>query len=209
MPNDIISLLIYLLPGFLAKQIYNHYYPVKTKSDFSETAWSLFFGIIIYFVVFIIDTRIFRGFLEIQKQGFPSFKSVIALVVVAVIFGYFLVIRDRLRARIDGKKFFTAPKSPSVWAEAVKKAALNGEWAFVFMNDKSVYRGWIREYIYDPNADYQDFLLIQATRYDSNLNKLYDITDGSVYIDNRNVSRIEFVKGTPINDIEKTSVEEK
>lgn len=208
MPTDIISLVIYLLPGFLAREIYNYYYPVKKKSDFTQTAWSLIYGIGIFYFVLFVDTKILCGYLEIDKTGFPSFKHIIALIIISIIFSHFLVLWDKFRARIDWKFIFKAPVLPSVWAETIKKAASNEEWAFVFLKDGWIYRGWISQYTYDPDAAFQDFILSNAALFDSEFNHIYDISNaGCVYIDTRNVSRIEFEKGNIMSKNQKNPEE--
>lgn len=157
---------------------------------------------------FLRFTKILCGYLEIDKTGFPSFKHIIALIIISIIFSHFLVLWDKFRARIDWKFIFKAPVLPSVWAETIKKAASNEEWAFVFLKDGWIYRGWISQYTYDPDAAFQDFILSNAALFDSEFNHIYDISNaGCVYIDTRNVSRIEFEKGNIMSKNQKNPEE--
>ena len=65
----------------------------------------------------------------------------------------------------------------------------------VFLNDGSIYRGYIKSYTFDPDATDQDFLLSEAVRVNEDLHPKYRITGQGVYLRTRDVRRIEFLKG--------------
>jgi len=85
------------------------------------------------------------------------------------------------------------PDSQSIWA--VINGARNEDWAIVFLNDGSTYRGYIRKFTFDPDALDQDFLLSDASRVDEDLSERYPITGQGVYLRLKDVSRIEFLLG--------------
>ncbi|MFQ5751924.1 MAG: hypothetical protein ACE5HI_07995 [bacterium] len=62
--------------------------------------------------------------------------------------------------------------------------------AVVFINDGSIYMGKIDYFTFDPNADNQDFRLINARRINDNLEEMYSVTGVGVYY----ITRIEFLK---------------
>ena len=70
-----------------------------------------------------------------------------------------------------------------------------GYWAVIFLDDNSIYLGFIGTYRYDPDATDQDFLLAKAKRVDENLNVQYEIDGLGVYLNTRNVKRIEYYQG--------------
>ena len=78
----------------------------------------------------------------------------------------------------------------------------NTNWATVFLSDGAIYLGWISKYTFNPDAVDQDFLLSNARRVDEQLSELYRVTGIGVYINTRDVKRIEFVEGDPMpNDM--------
>jgi hypothetical protein len=64
----------------------------------------------------------------------------------------------------------------------------------VYLDDGSIYLGWIKDFTFDPDADDNDFLLADAKRVDDQLAEKYAVTGRGVYLNTRNVKRIEFVK---------------
>lgn len=70
----------------------------------------------------------------------------------------------------------------------------NKDWAVIFLDDGSIYSGWISDYRFDPDSSDQDFLLSKAKRVDDDLSPMYEINGIGVYLNTRNVRRIEFVK---------------
>jgi len=62
------------------------------------------------------------------------------------------------------------------------------DWAVVFLNDRSIYTGWIKEYSFDPDNAYHDFLLARAKRVDENLKEKYVIDGLGVYLNTRDVN---------------------
>jgi hypothetical protein len=88
---------------------------------------------------------------------------------------------------------FVAPDVQSIWAKV--NGTRSSDWAVVFTDDGATYMGWIKEFTYYPDADDNDFLLSQAKRLKEDGSLLYEIDGQGVYLNTRNVKRIEFVKG--------------
>jgi Family of unknown function (DUF6338) len=67
------------------------------------------------------------------------------------------------------------------------------EYAVIYLDDGAIYLGWIKEYTFVPDAESNDFLLAGARRVDEHLNTIYLVNGQGVYLNTRNVKRIEFV----------------
>ncbi len=187
--------LIYVMPGFVALQLFRAKYPAKKLSEFLQVAWSLIYGVIVATLVRGADTRYFRGRLQSGQPGFPSPRFVAALVVAGLCLGCILIgvnfARFFLAARwpqLEG----IAPDPQSIWAKINRPS---NDYAVVYLDDGSIYLGWIKDYASDPDADDNDFLLADAKRVDDQLAEKYTVTGRGVYLNTRNVKRIEFVKG--------------
>ncbi len=72
-------------------------------------------------------------------------------------------------------------------------------WAVVFLEDESIYLGWIKKYLFDPHKAEQEFLLCNAARVDEQLNTIYEIDGVGVWLTTKNVTKIEFIKGKSMN----------
>jgi hypothetical protein len=81
----------------------------------------------------------------------------------------------------------------SIWAKVNGPRAT--DWAVVFADDGAIYMGWIKEFTYIPDADDNDFLLSRAKRLNEDGSHQYEIDGQGVYMNTRNVRRIEFVRG--------------
>jgi hypothetical protein len=55
--------------------------------------------------------------------------------------------------------------------------------------------GWIKEFTYDPDSPDNDFLLSMTKRVNDDLTVRYKVDGQGVYINTRNLRRIEFVRG--------------
>jgi len=116
----------------------------------------------------------------------------------------------KFRLWISGKSTFLkhfAPPPLSYWAEIIMKSFDN--WAVIFLDDGSIYLGWIKNFNMDLKSENQDFLLSNAKRVDENLNEMYPVTGIGVYLNTKNIKRIEFLVGEEqmFPDIPSTEVE--
>lgn len=65
----------------------------------------------------------------------------------------------------------------------------------MFLDDDSIYLGYVKAYRADPDESEQDFVLGQVKRVDEHLQILNEIDGLGVYLNTRNVKRIEYYKG--------------
>ncbi|MBS4028742.1 MAG: hypothetical protein KGZ58_08895 [Ignavibacteriales bacterium] len=196
MPTQtIIEFFLYITPGFLAFQIYRSLYPAKPASDFSQITWSVIYSVFIYVGVLWVDDTYLNKSLKSPSTEFPNIYFAFALYVSAVALGLTVSLFHFTRFKI-ATKFNSLrrllPDPQSIWAKV--NQSTNRDWAVVYLNDNSIYLGYIAEYTFDPSADDQDFLLSDAKRVDESLREIYTVDGIGVYLNTRNVSRIEFLK---------------
>jgi hypothetical protein len=194
--EHIAEFLVYAMPGFVALHLYRTVYPVKSLSEFLQAAWSLIYGVVLASFVRAVDAKYLDQRLQSTADGFPRLSFILALVVTGLVWGVVLVGINKARLLLSGKFHafrFIAPDVQSIWAKVNQSQVT--DWAVVYTDDGAVYMGWIKEFTYDPDADDNDFLLSKATCVDLNLNVKYEVDGQGVYLNTRNVKRIEFVKG--------------
>lgn len=194
--EHVAEFLVYAMPGFVALHLYRTVYPVKRLSEFLQAAWSLIYGVVLAGFVRGVDAEYLGHRLHSADEGFPRLAFILALVVVGLAWGLVLVSVNKSRSLLSGKfqvLRFIAPDVQSIWAKVNQSQVT--DWAVVYAADGAVYMGWIKEFTYDPDADDNDFLLSKAKRVDENLTVQYEVDGQGVYMNTRNVKRIEFVKG--------------
>lgn len=195
----LIDFIIYITPGFLARQLYRSVFPAKKLETYEQVGWSVLYSIWIVTVIKVVDARWFSGFLHANEPGFPYARFILATQVSGLIVGGVLAgsheIRHRLALRFGEQHPAVAKISPdpqSIWARVNDSS--NTDWAVVFLDDGAIYRGYIAEFTFDPDADDQDFLLAQASRVDDQLNLIYEVNGIGVYLNTKRVRRIEFIR---------------
>jgi hypothetical protein len=119
---------------------------------------------------------------------------VIGLAVAGLLFGTLLIAIRWTRFTLS-KKYATfswlEPDPQSIWRKVNQSS---NEYAVVYLDDGAIYLGWIGEYTFDPDAESNDFLLAGAKRVDDQLKTIYLVNGQGVYLNTRNVKRIEFVR---------------
>jgi len=184
------------MPGFLALHLYRTVYPVKGLSEFLQVAWSLIYGVVLASLVRAVDSRFLNLRLHSADEGFPKLAFVLALMLAGLLWGFCPVGLNRLRtvlSRTFGALKFIAPDTQSIWAKVNQPQ--NTDWAVVYTDDGAIYMGWIKEFTYDPDSTDNDFLLSMAKRINDDLTLRYEVDGQGVYINTRNLKRIEFVRG--------------
>ncbi len=194
--EHIAEFIVYAMPGFLALHIYRSVYPVKGLSEFLQVAWSLIYGVVLASFVRGLDARYLGHKLHSADDGFPRLAFIIGLLAAGAIWGFVLAGFNWIRLILSGRfrlLQFVAPDVQSIWAKVNGTQA--SDWAVVFTDDGAIYMGWIKEFTYYPDADDNDFLLSRAKRLNEDGSLLYEVDGQGVYLNTRNVKRIEFVKG--------------
>ena len=144
----------------------------------------------------MIGEGIFKLNLVSKVGSFPKPIFILMLLSIGYSIGWVMIGYRQSRyglAKKYKKLEWIAPSEESIWVKVNQPD--NTDWPVVFLKDKSIYVGWISNYTFDPNADNQDFLLKHAKRVDENLNEIYKINGLGVYLNTKDVTRIEYLKG--------------
>ena len=185
--------ILYVMPGFIGLQLYRAKYPVKGLSEFLQVSWCLIYGIALAGTVRWIDHRFLKGSLHSDEAGFPWLRFIVALAIAGLVLGTLLISVRWARFTL-AKKYAVfsglEPDPQSIWAKVNQQST---EYAVVYLDDGAIYLGWIKEYTYVPDAESNDFLLAGAKRVDEHLNTIYLVNGQGVYLNTKNVKRIEFV----------------
>lgn len=196
MIEDISSFLLYIAPGFIAIEIYRYFYPSRKRDSYIYFAQSAIIALAILSSIKFIDTSICSNCFHSNNTEPPDLKLTISLLTSGVTFGLLLAgqlkIRSMLALRFEGLSWLTSYPD-DIWVQI--NSPNNEDWAVVYVDDGSIYRGWIKRYQFDPNLEDQDFLLSKASRVDENLNEIYRIDGIGIYLNTSVVKRIEFFKG--------------
>lgn len=197
--TDLTEILLFLAPGYIAIRLIRLWHPVKEKDSFHDFASSVLLGFFITGLLKLIDEKYLNYFLgsNSTSSGLPSIRFYISIIFSGVIVGVVLIGLLKLYGSITKDSSFLgflSSGTDSVWLKINEPE--NEDWAIVYLDDKSIYLGWISNYNYNPNFEDQDFLLSNAIRLDQNLKKVSKINGIGVYLNTRDVKKIEFVKGS-------------
>jgi len=185
--------ILYVMPGFIALQLYRAKYPVKGLSEFLQVSWCLIYGIVLAGTVRWVDHRFLKGSLHSDEGGLPWLRFIVALGVAGVFLGILLISVRWARFTLSKKYEKLRGLEPDPQSIGAKVNQQSSEYAAVYLDDGAIYLGWIKEYTYVPDAESNDFLLAGAKRVDERLNTVYLVNGQGVYLNTRNVKRIEFV----------------
>lgn len=193
--HSFIEFLLFIIPGFVYVNTYRKFHPVAKESQFFEIANTTVFGILIYALVGALDKTVLNFSLG-SNSPYPSLKFVGALLGLGVAFGIIMhglyEFRFWLSRKHDYLKWLS-PVNQAIW-ETVNQRDVK-DWVVVYLNDGAIYTGYIRSFSYNPNIENQDFLLGKARRVDEDLKEKYLVDGIGVYINTRDMNRIEFIKG--------------
>jgi hypothetical protein len=197
--TDLTEILLFLAPGYIAIRLIRLWHPVKEKDSFHDFASSVLLGFFITGLLKLIDEKYLNFFLgsNISSYGLPSIRFYFVIIFSGVIVGIFLIGLLKLyRSKTKDSSIlgFLSSGTDPVWLNI--NSSDNEDWAIVYLDDKSIYFGWIADYNYNPNFEDQDFLLSNAIRLDENLKRVSKINGVGVYLNTRDVKKIEFVKGS-------------
>ena len=197
--SDIVQFLLYVIPGFISIEYFRARFPAKARTDFITISWSIVFGVGITSLLIWLDSHALHGILRYQPTGFPSLPFLVSLVAAGFLIGIMRVglrqLRFFLSRNILSLRWLT-PDVNSIWAR-VNQTGTN-QWAMVFLDDDVQYLGYIRYFRNDPDARDQDFLLAESFRVDKNRKVMYRVDGVGVYLNTRDVCRIEFLDSFPL-----------
>jgi hypothetical protein len=113
--------ILYVMPGFIALQLYRAKYPVKGLSEFLQVSWCLIYGIALAGIVRWIDHRYLKGSLHSDEGGLPWLRFIVALAIAGLVLGALLVSVRWARFTL-ARKYATfsslEPDPQSIWAKS-------------------------------------------------------------------------------------------
>ncbi len=196
--SDIVQFILYVIPGFISIEYFRARFPAKARTDFITISWSIVFGVGITSFLIWLDANALHGLLGYETQGFPGLKFLSVLVASGLLIGIFRAglrqARFILSRRFHFLKWLT-PGVNSIWARVNQKGT--DQWALVFLDNDVQYLGYIKYFRNDPDTSDQDFLLAESFRVDKNRRPLYRVNGVGVYLNTRDVRRIEFLDSVP------------
>ena len=194
--ESIIEFIQYVIPGFVAILVYRAAFPTIEKDSFTEISSCILVGLLTMSALRWFDKNCFNYFFQTNSSATQSLRFYLGIVLFGVIAGLIGISQVKLRILLAHKfKFFSflAISPEPVWKEINKNSQKN--WALVFLDDDSIYLGWIKNYTNNPRVEEQEFLLTNAERVDDKQKSIYKVDGLGVYLNTKNVKRIEFIKG--------------
>ena len=211
--SNILSILVFLIPGFIARELLLSAFPARKQSTVHTVVWSIVYSFILLIALHLVGKCCNVESLDFILKNNNAFKplSIVILILSGIVLGVFLIalaearfhiyrfcneslLTDEWQSKIYPytKYIGIPPDTGSIWAEI--NSLTDGYHAVVFLDDNSIYRGWIGKYTYDPNVPDHDFLLSGAVKIDEDFVELYKIEGPGIYMNTRNVKRIELYK---------------
>ena len=192
--QNIVDFITYVAPGFIASEIYYSQFPVKQRTPLTQLAQSVIGGLVVVSFIRWIDSALLFGLLHSNAAGVPDIRFAAALIGGGLLAGYLAVLQLSARSALASRYprlgwLSTGPDS--IW-QFVNRPSV-ADWATVYLHDGSIYLGWISRYRFDPDQQDQDFLLTHASRVTDRLRIIHPVDGIGVYLNTRDVSRIEFL----------------
>lgn len=198
--GDVIVVLLYLLPGFVAMQLYRACYPAKRQSQFEIIVWSLLHSFIIRLGIEGAASGLGYSDLDLltPATGSAIRASMIAIPLVGgLAWGGVLIASFGIRFHIP---FLRNPDLQAVWPAIADSAPKENLWVLVRTEQGFRYLGWVTRYSFDPEAEDHDFHLRPAYLVDDDLLIQRDLTQGGVYLNTRDVESLEMIPGKQRED---------
>lgn len=192
---DAFVLLLYLLPGFLATQLYRARYPAKRIGQFEAVVWSVLHSFVIHLLLGLLGRISNREELNLLTRGSNTTvetQTIAVLLGGGFVWGLALIGFHCLRIRVP---FLPSPDPQAIWPLAAGGVEKEQLWALVRTKGGKLYLGWIERYSFDPEAEDHDFLLCPAFEVDASLEVQRDLSKGGVYLNTRDLDSLERVPG--------------
>lgn len=197
--GNVFAIMLYLVPGFIARQVYRWRYTAARASDLESLIWSLVHTFIIYVgltvvsVVTHLPTLNLIGRLREAQGAIPIDTSIVVVLLVSgIVWGLLMSLLHWARSRIP---FLPTPDPQGIWPYITQLAPEHELWALVRTKDGPLYLGWIDSYAFNPDEPDQDFYLKPALRVDEAMQVQQDLSAGGVYLNTRDVRSVELIEG--------------
>ena len=189
--TDVSTLLIHLVPGFLAFQLYKAFYITKPRSQFEDIIWSVINSFFIRLAIEVVNLCTEFEF-ALTSLG-PI--SILTALVGGLLWGGVLIGARWLWLHIP---FSPDPDHLAIWVSIASKVNKEALWFDVRTKLGVHYVGWLAEYSFNPSFEDHEYLLKPAYAVEDNLSVIRNIEDGGVYLNTRDVESVEMIPGRPI-----------
>jgi len=194
--GNAVVFLLYLLPGFLAMQLYRARRPGKRISQFEVIVWSIFHSFIVHLGLAGAAWALGRDDLDLLSRAAESTiqpRTIIILLGGGLVWGGVLTASDWIRTNVP---FLPSPDPQAIWPIVAGDAPKKDLWALVRTRQGVLYVGWIKQWSFDPAAEDHDFLLLPAYLVDEKLKVQRHLQKGGVYLNTRDIESFEMLPGT-------------
>ena len=192
--KDLIFLLQYLLPGFLAAWVFYGFTSFSKPSQFERIIQALIFTLIIQSVVFI-EKSAALGFGVISHLGYWSDRtemlcSTVTAFILGAVFAYFAN-SDKFHNLMRDMGITRETSYPSEWFGAFLE---NITYVVLHLEDERRLYGWPIEWPSDPDKGH--FILKQASWIDEDNKEIVITGVSSIMVDVKDVRWVEFMEKT-------------
>ena len=197
--NDLIILLQYLLPGFVAAWVFYGLTSYPKPSQFERIVQALIFTIFIQGFVYLIKELLFFIGNKLPLFNWNSYSNLIWSIAVAILFGIIFSYysnNDKVHKRLRKKKITRETSYPSEWFGTFLE---NETYIVLHLDGERRLYGWLKDWPSDSGKGH--FVLEQASWLDSDVkdNEEEEILLKGVkliMVDVKEVKMVEFMEKT-------------
>ena len=191
--KDFVTLLQYLLPGFVAAWVFYSFTSFPKPSQFERVVQALIFTVFVQALVYIIK----RIFFFVGKK-WPVFIwnthsdiiwSIILAILLGILFSYFAN-NDKIHKKLRDWGITRETSYPSEWFGAFLQ---NITYVVLHLDGERRLYGWPKEWPSEPEKGH--FVLIQASWLDDD-NDIPITGVNSIMVDAKEVKMVEFMEKT-------------
>jgi putative flippase GtrA len=191
---DIIKLLRYLIPGFIAASIFYSLTPFPKQSPFERTVQALIFTVFIQALVYGVKSiLIFVGKRWTLLEWNTNFElpwSIIIAILLGLIFSY-LINNDKTHKKLRDLNITKETSYFSEWYSAFSNKE-NITYIVLHFEDGRRLYGWPKEFPSAPEKGH--FIIEKASWLDDNNNEIGITGVKSVIVDVKEINLIEFIE---------------
>lgn len=197
--ENVIKLIYYVVPGFIALRVFRFFIPCRDTSDFRILVSSLIWSLLILTSLVGLQ-NILPKILDCKIQwNFASGERIYFLV--SIPFGLFTA---WIFAGIFKSKWFSLflekigvnyTVAPSVWGKVMEMSKGNEYWVKVTLRNGKMYLGYPRYCTSDPNDTEKELFLEHA--YLIKDNDYVKIEGKGVLLTKSELTSVEFIEGKP------------
>lgn len=192
---DAVVLLLFLVPGFLAIQLYRAKYPAKRITQLEIVIWSILHSFVIHWLLSGAAVLFESEELDMLRHSSDSVidpGTIAVLLAGGLVWGLALILFHWCRVRVP---FLPNPDPQALWPVAAEGIEGQQLWALVRTKQDYLYMGWIQQYSFDPTAEDHEVLLRPAYFVNEKLEVQRDLGTGGVYLNTRDVESVELIPG--------------